>query len=64
MPEFSSRILSIPATVARRSAVLHVPGPRSQRNALIAAPALVHAMTVVTHNIADFDTTGVRLVNP
>lgn len=64
MPEFSSRILSIDADVARRCASLHVPDPRSERDALIAATALVHAMTVVTRNVADFDKTGVRLVNP
>jgi predicted nucleic acid-binding protein len=43
---------------------LHVPDPRAERDALIAATALVHAMTVVTRNVADFDKTGVRLVNP
>ncbi|MCA3235764.1 MAG: type II toxin-antitoxin system VapC family toxin [Cupriavidus sp.] len=64
MSEFSSRILSIDADVARRCASLHVPDPRSERDALIAATALVHAMTVVTRNVADFDKTGVRLVNP
>lgn len=64
MPEFSSRILSIDTAVARRCAGLHVPDPRSERDALIAATALVHGLTVVTHNIADFDKTGVRLINP
>jgi len=64
MREFSSRILSIDADVARRFAGLHVPDPRAERDALIAATALVHAMTVVTRNVADFDKTGVRLVNP
>ncbi len=64
MPEFSSRILSIDAGVARRCAGLHVPDPRSERDALIVATALVHGLTVVTRNIADFDKTGVRLINP
>ncbi len=64
MPEFSSRTLPIDADVARRCAGLHVPDPRSERDALIAATALVHGLTVVTRNIADFDRTGVRLVNP
>ncbi|MCZ8272682.1 MAG: type II toxin-antitoxin system VapC family toxin [Microcystis sp. LE19-4.1E] len=64
MPEFSSRILSIDADVARRCASLHVPDPRSERDALIAATALVHGLTVATRNIADFDKTGVRLINP
>ena len=30
----------------------------------IAATAIVHGMTVVTRHIADFEATGVRLVNP
>jgi predicted nucleic acid-binding protein len=64
MPEFSSRTLPIDADVARRCAGLHVPDPRVERDALIAATALVHCLTVVTRNIADFDKTGVRLINP
>ena len=64
MPEFSSRILSIDADVARRCAGLHVPDPRSERDALIEATALVHGLTVVTRNIADFEKTGVHLINP
>jgi predicted nucleic acid-binding protein len=31
---------------------------------MIAATALVHAMTVVTRNTADFVATGVELLNP
>lgn len=64
MPEFSLRTLPIDADVARRCASLHVLDPRSERDALIAATALVHGLTVVTRNIADFDKTGVRLINP
>lgn len=64
LPEFASRTLPIDIEVARRCAGLHVPDPRSERDALIAATALVHGMTVVTRNVADFDKTGVRLVNP
>jgi predicted nucleic acid-binding protein len=41
-----------------------VPSPRSDRDALIAATALVHGMTVVTRNVDDFQPTGVALVNP
>ncbi|EPF4001133.1 VapC toxin family PIN domain ribonuclease, partial [Salmonella enterica subsp. enterica serovar Infantis] len=37
---------------------------RGERDAFIAATALVHGMTVVTRNIADFETTGVAIVNP
>ena len=64
LPEFENRVLPIDATVARRCAGLHVPDPRSERDAMIAATALVHGMTVVTRNIADFEMTGTKLLNP
>jgi predicted nucleic acid-binding protein len=64
IPEFSSRTLPIDGIVAQRCARLHVPDRRSERNALIAATALVHGMTVVTRNVADFVPTGVDLLNP
>lgn len=64
LPEFSERILPVDAAVALRCARLHVPDPRSDSDALIAATALVHGMTVVTRNLADFEPTGVPLLNP
>lgn len=64
LPEFASRTLPIDSDVARRCAGLHVPDPRSERDALIAATALVHGLAVVTRNVADFEKTGARLVNP
>lgn len=64
LPEFSARTLAVDTAVALRCARLHVPDRRSERDALIAATALVHGMAVVTRNIADFQSTGVPLVNP
>jgi toxin FitB len=64
LPEFSGRTLSIDATVALRCARLHVPDKHGERDALIAATALVHGMTVVTRNVADFQSTGVTIINP
>jgi hypothetical protein len=64
MPKFEGRILPIDAAVARRCARLHVPDPRAERDALIAATALIHGMTVVTRNVADFQAMGVPLLNP
>ena len=64
LPTFSERILPLDLTVARRAAGLHVPHPCSHRDAMIAATALVHGMTIVTRNVADFERTGVNLVNP
>ncbi len=64
LPAFSGRILPIDTAVAQRSANLHVPDARPVRNSLIAATALVHGMTVVTRNVADFEPTGVSVLNP
>jgi len=64
LPEFAGRVLPVDTAVAQRCARLHVPDRRSERDALIAATALVHGMTVVTRNVADFVETGVPIVNP
>jgi toxin FitB len=64
LPEFAERVLPVDTVVARRCAALHVPDPRSDRDAMIAATALVHGMTVVTRNLSDFEPAGVRLLNP
>jgi predicted nucleic acid-binding protein len=64
MPAFAGRVLAIDTAVAQRCASLHVPDPRADRDALIAATALVHGMTVVTRNVADFAATGVSVLNP
>lgn len=63
-PEFARRTLPVDTVVAMRCARLHVPDSRSDRDALIAATALVHGMTVVTRNLAGFVPTGVPLLNP
>lgn len=64
LPAFAGRILPIDPAIALRSAALHVSDPRPVRDALIAATALVHRMTVVTQNVADFSPTGVSVINP
>ncbi|WMS45278.1 type II toxin-antitoxin system VapC family toxin (plasmid) [Acuticoccus sp. MNP-M23] len=64
VPAFASRTLPIDAPVALQCARLHVPDPRAERDALIAATAMVHKMTVVTRNVADFAATGVPLIDP
>jgi predicted nucleic acid-binding protein len=61
---FEGRVLAVDTVVAQRCARLHVPDKRAERDALIAATALVHGLTVVTRNVADFDATGVALINP
>lgn len=64
LPAFAGRILPVDAAVARRTAALHVPNPRPLVDGLIAGTALVHGMTVVTRNEADFAPTGVNVLNP
>ncbi len=64
LPGFDGRILPVDDAVALRCARLHIPDPRSERDALIAATALVHGMTLATRNTADFRAMGVRLVDP
>ncbi len=64
LPAFSGRIIAVDTAVAQCCAKLHVPDPRSDRDAIIAATALVHGMTVVTRNVDDFEPTEVDLFNP
>lgn len=64
LPAFAGRVLAVDTPVALRCARLHVPDHRADRDALIAATALVHGMTVVTRNVTDFEPTGVPLLNP
>lgn len=64
LPAFDGRILTVDANVARRCASFHVPDPKPHMDALIAATAWVHGMTVVTRNTDDFIEMGVSLLNP
>jgi hypothetical protein len=64
LPSFEGRILVFDTVIARRCAALHVPDPRADRDAMIAATALVHGMTVVTRNVADFEPMRVPVLNP
>ena len=63
-PEFAGRILPIDDQIAMRCAHLHIPDRRNEVDALIAATALVHGLTVATRNVRDFEGTGVVVVNP
>jgi predicted nucleic acid-binding protein len=64
LPAFLGRILPVDGSIGKLAAKWHVPTPYPINDALIAATALVHGMTVVTRNIADFAGTGVPLLNP
>lgn len=61
---FERQTLPIDTVIARRCAALHIPDPRPEREALIAATALRHGLTVVTRNVGDFEPMGVAVLNP
>lgn len=64
LPAFEGRVLPVDTAVALQCARLHVPNRRAERDALIAATAVVHGMTVVTRNVNDFEGTGALLLDP
>lgn len=64
-----SVVLPVDETIARRAgemrALLGLRGQvRSQADMLIAATAQVHALTLVTRNVRDFDGCGIAVLNP
>jgi toxin FitB len=61
---FEGRILAVDLRVAMRCAQLLVPDPKADRDALIAATAIEHQLTVATRNTTDFASSGVALLDP
>lgn len=62
---FEGRTLPVEIEVARIAAQLHVPQPAPVSDALIAATAMAHSMTVVTRNTSDFNRfDGLDVLNP
>lgn len=63
-PAFAGRILPVTDRICVRGARLHVPDPRPERDALIAATALEHKLTIVTRNVSDFSDVALKVLNP
>lgn len=64
LPSFSGRILNIDKAVAHVCSSLHVPNPKPENDAWIAATAIAHGMTLVTHNVKDFNGINVDIIDP
>lgn len=62
--EYVDRIFDIDDQISAEWGRIDALRTRNIADGLIAATALVHEMTVVTRNVADFADTGVALVNP
>ena len=63
------RVLPVTEDIARRAGELRaqmalIGQVRQQPDMLIAATAQVHALTLVTRNVRDFDDCGIAVLNP
>ena len=61
---YEHRTLPLSREVALICAGLHIPDPKSERDAWIAATAINSGFTLVTRNVTDFANMGVELINP
>ena len=61
---FEGRVLPFTGNTAALCAALHIPDPRPERDAMIAASALEHRMTLVTRNTSDFANMGLQVLDP
>ena len=61
---YADRIFDIDDRIAEEWGRVAAIRTRGVPDGLIAATAIVHGMTIVTRNVADFADTGVPLINP
>jgi len=60
----ADRVLPVTSSIAETWGRLNVPDPLPVVDALLAATALEHGLTVATRNVGDVARTGVAVVNP
>ncbi len=63
-PTFHNRVISVDLAVSEYCSILLNQRTRPLADALIAATAHVNGLTLATRNTADFEDTGINLVNP
>ena len=64
MTAYENRTLPLSRAVALICAGLHIPDPKSERDAWIAATAIDAGLTLATRNVGDFESMGVGLIDP
>ncbi len=64
LENYGDRVLGLDSEAAQLWGHLRVPNPQHPLDKQIAAIALLHDLTLVTRNTADFSATGVRVNNP
>lgn len=62
--DYGDHVLPVTVEVAEEWGRMNVPDPVSTIDGLLAATARVHGLTLVTRNVSDVASTGVRLLNP
>jgi predicted nucleic acid-binding protein len=64
LEDFGQHVLPVDADIAQVWGRLCAPRPEHALDKFIAATALIHDLTIVTRNVADFRGTGAMLLNP